>query len=980
MTDTKTNWRRVALLLLLAAAVVRLHGAWQYRACTHPDFGIVALMAKHMAAGRSWPAFFYGQAYMGSLEPAISAVLCRVITCNGFIVALGTAICGFLALPLLYFWTREVAGEEAGAASVAFCIIGPPVLYRYSLMPRGGYALTLLAVTLLLWLATRWGANERRGIPVEWYAYALLGFVAGLGWWTNQLILSTLLTVGVVLLVALGREALTPRVHLSGVIGFLVGSLPFWLWNALHDWGTFNFVQSFGRTPFLEGCALFLGTATKAITGMPGVALCRVASTALVVLAACACARVGLRGPRRPATRLGLLACVVLFVVSLLLASRSHFVQFQVARYLLPLLPVAALVLGTGTAWLGRKVGPAVAWVPLAALVATQWPSVPALVRATGDDDRMTKEGEAVAALLAEHDTRATLADYQLHGLNFALGERLTIGDVRWERYAPYGIANEQADRVAVLRDFGRVGAFLGYAGGRAALETGFDRIESVHHTFEPPEQSVAALSAGAVASIRTLDGVDLGEALTDLDIETGWAAPVAERTGLTIELAAETVVAGLRLVSAHPDAYPGAWTLEVRDPGSGDWQTVASCEHRTFYHWSGPRPYWAGKHFRLESRFEPVHADALRIVRTREPRRWPWQTAEVQVFVPTPVARTEAEALPGLLRLLGARGIRRLYCDRWVSAAVRQTTGGAIVTDAEQHIYRDATLDWSHHVEMGPHVGLLARADSAAICREVLATRGMQMRETDLGPWILFDFAPADWRETFAGHSGLHWAGWGCLKGFGKRWAHRRVDLARTAGTRGRERALLEETLQVRPGYVPALAALRTLHRERGNLDAARRVHGELQALTQPRMPVEVRFGRHLRLEGVDIVAGDGVAPGATFEVRYYWRVSPSADKYRYNPFVHFVQGGEIRFQDDHGLLVNVPAEDVLFQPEPYLFREARTVRVPGRAPPGDYEIVVGVVDSYPQDHRLRVRTDLPSRRRAVTLPVTFRVSPGGG
>ena len=66
--------RLILLVLLLAGAALRVWGAWVSRYLTAPDCGVVGLMARHMAEGREWPIFFYGQHYMGSLEPMVSAL------------------------------------------------------------------------------------------------------------------------------------------------------------------------------------------------------------------------------------------------------------------------------------------------------------------------------------------------------------------------------------------------------------------------------------------------------------------------------------------------------------------------------------------------------------------------------------------------------------------------------------------------------------------------------------------------------------------------------------------------------------------------------------------------------------------------------------------------------------------------------------------------------------------------------------------
>ena len=88
-TSTRRS-RAVLIALLVIGAAVRLAGAWLFRNPDNPDQGIVALMAKHIAEGLPFPVFFYGQAYLGSLEPVVSALLCRIFGYSGFAVTLGT--------------------------------------------------------------------------------------------------------------------------------------------------------------------------------------------------------------------------------------------------------------------------------------------------------------------------------------------------------------------------------------------------------------------------------------------------------------------------------------------------------------------------------------------------------------------------------------------------------------------------------------------------------------------------------------------------------------------------------------------------------------------------------------------------------------------------------------------------------------------------------------------------------------------------
>ena len=107
----------LATLCFVAGAASRFYGAWACRYIRNPDTGIVALMVKHMAEGREWPIFFYGQAYMGSLEPMVSVLFTFLLGISGFAICAGTALMAVCSLPVIFCWARDAAGK-AGANSI----------------------------------------------------------------------------------------------------------------------------------------------------------------------------------------------------------------------------------------------------------------------------------------------------------------------------------------------------------------------------------------------------------------------------------------------------------------------------------------------------------------------------------------------------------------------------------------------------------------------------------------------------------------------------------------------------------------------------------------------------------------------------------------------------------------------------------------------------------------------------------------------
>ena len=183
----------LAVVLFLAAAVLRVAGAWGDRAIVDMDSSVVALMARHMAFGTDWPVFFYGQAYMGSLEPMASAACILLFGDHGFSVALGPALVSLLALFALWRWARKAVPAPGALVALALAAFGPLCYWDFQFAPRGGYMVVLLVDALVLslsaTLAARWWHDKPGG---TWRA-AVLGFVAGVGLWTDPIVAPALL-------------------------------------------------------------------------------------------------------------------------------------------------------------------------------------------------------------------------------------------------------------------------------------------------------------------------------------------------------------------------------------------------------------------------------------------------------------------------------------------------------------------------------------------------------------------------------------------------------------------------------------------------------------------------------------------------------------------------------------------------------------------------------------------------------------------
>jgi len=331
--------------LFFLGVVVRVYGAWSLRWFEDPDGGVVALMAKHMAEGGPLPVFFYGQHYMGSLEPMVSALLCRLFGVSGFMVSLGTALCAVGVLVLAGIWAWEAAGPEAGVAALALCVVGPRIFFFFSHTPRGGYMVALALGLAVMVLADRMARSCWKRKPVAPVRWLLLGVAAGLGWWSNPLISPALAAAALVLLMGLRGRFWTVGVA-TGLAGFLGGSAPFWIYNLRHDWVSLRMAAHVGDVPLGEGLVEF-GVRLDQFLGLPeawpvGLRLLLLALYGLLVLAATGLALARVRRGFNPA----LVQAFLFVLLSLLIYLRSSYVLMNTGRYLVPLVPAFGLFAG----------------------------------------------------------------------------------------------------------------------------------------------------------------------------------------------------------------------------------------------------------------------------------------------------------------------------------------------------------------------------------------------------------------------------------------------------------------------------------------------------------------------------------------------------------------------------------------------------------------------------------------------------------
>ena len=762
-TDGRTA-HAAAAAMAVAAVALRLAGAWAYRHDSNPDFGIVELMVKHMLEGHGVPVFFCGQAYMGTLEPLVSAGIAALAGFSGFAVCLGTVLTGLALLPVVYAWARELGGRTAGLAALAFCAIGPSPYFHYMVSPRGGYAMALLTGTAVLWLAGRMIRDDVDGRPAGPARFFGVGLIGGLGWWSSQLVTAALLTAAMAWAGACGRH-LRPRTAGAGAAGFLAGTAPFWLWNLRHDWASFHYAASFPATNVARGFSLFFGRRMNGLLDLanaPRPVLWIVAAVLVLSLLVPAAARLAAlrRAPRDWRATVPSLLPLLFVLVSAAVFAPSFFATLDTPRYLLPLVPALAVAAGQLTALLARtpvRHAPSLAWLPVAALVAHHASRLPTHIARAQQNDEFVQRADELARSMRANTAHCVYAPYSFHALNARLDEAFVFTDFRQqERYPPYAVAAEEDAAPAVMNDYGGFKAFLQSTdatcryGGTRSMGLYLGAARAPRAWREVPPETIGAHADGEAAA----DGV-----LFDGSLDTSIGPGRGGRRTVELDLDAPRAVCGFRLL-CRPGGYPDRVIVETRDATAGGWTTVSGAVDRTDFFWSGPRFYPLGSAYRYERRFAPRPAQALRITVEARDAEGTFAWGELQVFEmdgggggETP----EADAVKALLDTLLERRVDALYADRWAAHRVFAATGGRIRTPREPRVYGldEDGLPWQPLP--GRTAWLLIRAEDAALCRRGLANAAAVAGETAVGPWVLM--------QTRIASPALRWCGVAMLR-----------------------------------------------------------------------------------------------------------------------------------------------------------------------------------------------------------------------
>ncbi|HOG78717.1 MAG TPA: glycosyltransferase family 39 protein [Anaerolineaceae bacterium] len=225
-------------LILLVAAGLKLWLLLAERVPFNADEAVVALMARHILQGER-PIFFYGQAYMGSLDAWLVAGGFAIFGQQVWVIRLLQTLLYLGTIATTYLIGKTILGSSRTGLIAAALLAVPTVnVTLYTTASLGGYGEAILIGNLMLLAVHAIGQRLLSDAPLAprvWGGAVLWGFLAGLGLWSNALSLIYAIPSGLYLLWKLrwgsGWRRGWPIIP-AALVGFLLGSLPWWLYAA----------------------------------------------------------------------------------------------------------------------------------------------------------------------------------------------------------------------------------------------------------------------------------------------------------------------------------------------------------------------------------------------------------------------------------------------------------------------------------------------------------------------------------------------------------------------------------------------------------------------------------------------------------------------------------------------------------------------------------------------------------------------------
>jgi len=746
--------------LALTARVIPLLTAELWR-----DEAVVGIMSLRVLAGE-FPVFFFGQNFMGALEAYLSAVLILCFGPRAWVLELLPVILSLLFLYQLWRTGLNIFEEPVVRYALILLAIPPLFLLKWSHEARSHYPLTLVFGTLMVFIACRLIYENRAPLPRSWNFF-FLGLVAGLGWWTNYLLVTFLLPVLFFLWIK-DKKMIWQRPFLLLLAGFLAGSLPLHLYQFRHPGPglglltLLSFPEPRGlikdffanvlpilwgfRPPLTSDAGKLIGYGL--MLGLNGLALVYWLVRRRGAVGDLFRLRIG----RTNGSELIFLILVVTVAVNLLTVFNRRLSDND-QKYFLPLYVGLPLFLAFFLKELKERWRP-VAFLFLSLVVGFNlWGNLKQGGWAILDPPeyleyrQKRKADTRLIRELADRGIRTLYADDHLaNRLTFLSGEKIIASDFYQGIYSKYVQWVDGAEQAAYLFSvetpvFEQNLAAIGGGYRKIAMEEG----SRLFTDFVPPGGGTHPLDRSRWQAASNGEPGQVGKAF-DGDIMSRWQVPQTAGTYFLLDLGRLETVTKVVYWPGDYHNVPSGYQLEVSGDGK-TWKVVTRVEaYNGPLFWSGPKPMIKIRRGRVEAVFAPTKARWIKLSLIRDKKEGFWSINELLAYGPSAAEDPGGPlpaAVPELVSFLKKQKITLLYADHWLSAAVKTASRGTIRTLTSNHFLGDngenePTPQIFPAMTFRPDTAFITDAGEAPPAGKFLEKAGLIYQQRNLPPWVI--------------------------------------------------------------------------------------------------------------------------------------------------------------------------------------------------------------------------------------------------
>lgn len=655
------------------------------------DEAIIGLMSKHITGGE-FPQFFYGNSfYEGILEASLASTSFLLFGVSRFTLHLVPILFSILFLISIFQLGREFLNREVGLLSMVIAAIPIYHVGLYSAAADGGYIEVLWLGNLILLLTHRLAVQEE---TLSFLHLFFLSLLWGIAWWTHPVSVFYIVT-SFCFLAFIRKEWILKGKIVMTVPGFLMGSLPFWIWNVRYHFPFLTFSRSLESPSwflkiksFLPHLLYFFNDAYKKPLSFNAFALTILYLGSILFLIV---KKKWLK--KKFPSRYGPQLMLILFISFCFIDIGSRFGEQNAYRYILPLysiFPISLALLCYALKTISKPIFIGMIAVILLLNICEQRSLITFLNKNSICYQKQLQVERALFDFLTKMNYHFIYATeyWSAAELTFNAKENPVFTLPFKDRYPLY----------TLLADATPTPAFVLEGKYRQSFEEMFKAIGGiykkeivalyqktkgyvVYYDFKPPTTDYMEILPDHWKGESNFNSGFVANAF-DRNISSSWTSSCPQKPGMFYQIDLGKVYQLNRIVFLSGQGkewdFPKDYRLELSKNGQ-NWVEVASVNNNWAYlFWSGDRPFWKLRNGRMENYFNPQEAQFIKITITG-PSPYAWTIGEIFVYQKSGPIKSNTFSAEELISFLSKEKSEYVYADIGLSAQITRATGGII-------------------------------------------------------------------------------------------------------------------------------------------------------------------------------------------------------------------------------------------------------------------------------------------------------------